>query len=126
MNSRGLLLVAAAFLLGACADEGPVSGPGTMTATLTGPNGPEGAAVIVILDEAVDVEGAPIGDTEVYSQAGIGSTQIVLINQVGGELLFQLAVADTTQPPAVVVQEVAGPDDALRTDLSAYAIEFRR
>ncbi len=102
-----------------------MSGPGTMTATLAGPNGAEGAAQIVILDEAVDGI-TPIGDTEVYSQAGIGSTQIVLINQVGGELTFQLAVADTTQPPPTVVQEVAGPDDELRTDLSDYAVEYRR
>jgi len=114
-----------ALVLAACADEGPVSGPGTMTATLAGPNGSEGAALIVILDELVD-EITPIGDTEVYSWADMSSTQVVLINQAGGDLTFQLAVADTTQPPATVVQEVAGPDDALRTDLSDYAVEFRR
>ena len=79
------LLVLAAVTAAACADEGPVSGPGTMTATLAGPNGAEGAALIVILDEAIE-EITPLGGTEVYSRVGASTTQVVLINQGGGEL----------------------------------------
>ena len=122
---KRLTLVAAALIFVGCADEGPVSGPGMMTATVTGPNGPEGAAVVIILDEAVD-QISPVGDTEVYLRVGGSSTHVVLINQAGGSLSFEVAVADTTQPPPALVQEVAGPDDELRTDVTDYVVEFRR
>jgi hypothetical protein len=108
----------------ACSDEGPVSGPGTLTATLASPNGAEGAAYIVLLGEGIgDLTG--LGSTELFSESTSGAVQLVLINQAGGELAFELAVADTTQPPQVVLHEVAGPDDQLRT-LAGYALDFAR
>ncbi len=122
---RRLLLVLLASFGVACADEAPVSGPGTMTATLVGPNGTEGAALLVLLGDDIGAFTA-IGGTEVYSNEGSTSTQVVLINQAGGELSFQVAVADTTSPPAVLIQEVAGPDDELRTPLDGYTLEFGR
>ena len=111
--------------MAACTDEGPVSGPGTMTATLRSPNGAEGAAVLVLTADDVGAITAA-GATEVYSFKGGGSTQVVLINPAGGDLSFQVAVADTTQPPGFVLEQVAGPDDELRTSLSAYDLEFVR
>ena len=39
---------------------------------------------------------------------------------------FEVAVPDTTQPPAVVIHEVAGPDDALRPSADVYTLEFGR
>lgn len=116
-----LILVA----LVACADEGPLSGPGTLTATLMSPNGAEGAALVILVGEGIGAVTA-VGATEVHTRAGAGSMQIVLINQQGGDLSFQLAVADTTQPPQAIVQEVAGPDDELRSVLTAYVVEFGR
>ncbi|MDA0327856.1 MAG: hypothetical protein O2958_02410 [Gemmatimonadetes bacterium] len=109
----------------ACADEGPLSGPGTLTATLMSPNGAEGAALVILVGEGIGAVTA-VGATEVHTRAGAGSMQIVLINQQGGDLSFQLAVADTTQPPQAIVQEVAGPDDELRSVLTAYVVEFGR
>ena len=118
-------LLLAMVALAACADESPVSGPGTMTATLISPNGAEGAALVILFGEGMgDI--TPIGDTEVFARVGSSSTQIVLINQVGGELSFQVAVADTTQLPLAVVQEVAGPDDELRSSVTGYSVEFAR
>ncbi len=125
MTRSRLLSVIALATLAACADEGPVSGPGTMTVTLSSPNGAEGAARIVLLGGDIGPI-TPAGATEVYSHAGGSTTQIVLINQEGGALSFTVAVADTTQPPAFVVQEVAGPDDQLRTPLTEYGLEFVR
>ena len=122
---KRLAIAFAALVVVGCSDEGPVSGPGTMTATVAGPNGPEGAAVVIILDEAVEAV-SPVGDTEVYSRVGGSATHVVLINQNGGELSFEMAVADTTQPPVALVQEVAGPDDELRLDVTDYVVEFRR
>ena len=114
-----------ALLLAACSDEGPVSGPGTLTATLTGPNGAEGAAVLSLLGDGLGAVSA-VGATEVYVRSGDSNLRIVLINQEGGALSFQVAVADTTQPPSAVIHEVAGPDDELRPTVSGYALEFAR
>lgn len=121
----GALLLAVGMALSACSDEAPVSGPGTMTATLTGPNGPEGAAVVVLLASGLDGFTA-VGDVELHSEVDVTGARVVLIHPTGGELAFRLAVPDTTQPPAWVVEQVAGPDDALRSDVSAYALEFAR
>lgn len=124
--SPGAALLTAALLLAACStDEGPRSGPGTMTATLSGPNGPEGAAVVTLLGDGVGAVTA-VGGTEVHSRSGDGGVRIVLINEVGGDLLFRVAVADTTQPPSTVVVEVAGPDDELRSSVDGYTVEFAR
>ena len=125
MRLHRILSALTLALLAACADEGPVSGPGTMTATLSSPNGPEGAALVILLGEVVG-EITRVGETEVYSYSANSTTQVVLINQVGGDLSFQVAVADTTDPPGHVVQEVAGPDDELRTPTSEYELEFVR
>lgn len=124
-NRRLLSTLLAVAALAACSDEGPVSGPGTLTASLVGPNGAEGAALVVALGEGVGAITA-VGDTEVFSEAEMGRSRLVLINQIGGDLIFRVAVADTTVLPTFIVEQVAGPDDALRADLSAYSVEFER
>ena len=125
MRSIRLLPLLAIVALAACNDEGPVSGPGALTATLLSPNGPEGAALVVLVGEGVG-EVTPLGSTEVFTRAEGSTTQIVLINQTGGELSFRVAVSDTLLAPQAVIQEVAGPDDELRPVLVGYAMEFRR
>lgn len=122
---RFILAGLIAALSAGCMDQGPVSGPGTMTATLRSPNGPEGAAVVTLVGEGLGSV-TSIGTTEVFARAGVGTVRIVLIDQAGGTLAFQIAVADTTQPPGYVVEEVAGPDDALRADLTGYDLEIAR
>ena len=37
-----------------------------------------------------------------------------------------MALADTTQKPVGLVEQVAGPDDELRATVSGYEVEFRR
>jgi hypothetical protein len=125
MRRLSPLLLLALVAFAGCADEGPVAGPATMTATLRSPNGAEGAAVVLLVGDGVGTI-TPVGGTEVYSHTGGSTTQVVLINQAGGELSFQVAVADATQPPEAVVQQVAGPDDALRPTLVGYALEIVR
>lgn len=111
--------------MSACSDESPRSGPGTMTATLTSPNGAEGAAVVVLLEGGLEGFTA-VGDVEMYAEVGAGSSRVVLVHPSGGDLAFRLAVPDTTQPPAWVIEQVAGPDDELRADVTRYTMEFAR
>lgn len=108
----------------ACSNQAPVSGPGTMTVTLVGPNAAEGAALVTLLGDGVGkITG--LGDTETFTETTVEGTQLVLINQVGGDLGFQVVVTDTTDLPAWVVSQVAGPDDALRADVGAYSLAYR-
>lgn len=126
MKLRTIIVSAlAALTLAACSDEAPVVGPGTLTATLTGPNRDEGAAVLTLLGGGIGAL-SPVGATELHARDGRGGARIVLINQEGGALSFQVAVADTTSPPAWVIVQVAGPDDALRTSVDGYTVEYSR
>lgn len=122
---RRFILIAMALVVGGCLDEAPDSGPGTITATVVGPNGPEGAAVVILLEAGVtNVVG--VGDTEAFAEQGADATHVVLINQLGGVLTFRADVSDTTLPPASVVQQVAGLDDELRSDVTVYSLEYTR
>lgn len=112
-------------LITACLDQGPQSGPGTVTGTVTGPNGPEGAARITLIGPGIGSV-SPVGAVQVFVRSIPNETEIVLIHPTGGELAFEVAVADTTAPPAIVIQEIAGPDDALRASLEAYSVDFSR
>lgn len=122
MTALRFVLLLALVVVAACTDEGPRSGPGTLTATLVSPNGAEGAAVVVLVGDAGAVTG--LGDTEAHAFAGADGTRVVLINQAGGELAFRVAVADTTQPPSPIVQEVAAPDDSRRASVTGYSVAF--
>ena len=122
---RRIMLASMLLVVAACSDEAPVSGPGTLTATLSGPNGAEGAAVLALLGDGVGSV-TPVGATEAYVREGDSQLRVVLVNPAGGALSFRVAVADTTEPPAFVIEEVAGPDDALRPDVGAYSLEFSR
>lgn len=124
MSVRGVVLLAALALSG-CTDIGPTRGPGKLAATLRSPSGDEGAAVLSLLGEGV-LEVTKVGETEVYAVASGLTTRVVLINQSGGTLAFEVAVADVGRPVLALVREVAGPDDELRSDLSEYRVEFER
>lgn len=121
---RRLVLLAAALVLAACSEIGP-PGPGTLTVTLDSPNGSEGAAVLMVLGEGIG-EVSSVGETEAHAVVSGGVTRVVLINQTGGTLAFQVAVNEVRSRPTVILGEVAGPDDELRADLSGYRVELTR
>ncbi len=125
MRAMRLMFFVVFLATAACSDQAPVSGPGTMTVTLVGPNGAEGAALVSLLGDGVG-EIAGLGNTEAYAETKVDLTRLVLINQVGGDLAFQVAVTDTTDLPAWVVSQVAGPDDGLRADVRAYTLAYSR
>lgn len=123
MRTRWWAITGLVLLMTACLDEGPQSGPGTVTGTIVGPNGPEGAARVTLLGPGIGSV-SPVGSAQVYVRSIPGATEIVVIHPTGGELAFEVAVADTTAPPATVIQEIAGPDDELRASLDVYSVEY--
>lgn len=119
-----LVLVGAVVLAAACGDEGPASGPGPLTAVVVSPNGAEGAAVITLRGSGIGDITATTG--QVFSREDSDLVTVVVIHEPGGELSFQVAVSDTTQTPTATIEEVAAPNDVLRTTLAGYSVEFRR
>ena len=120
---RGTRAALAVVLFAACTDQHQLPGPGTLTATLRSPNGPEGAAVVLLAGEGVS-QILPVGDTEAHFSASGDETRVVLVNQAGGTLAFEVLVLDRDHPPVGIVTEVAGPDDALRASLAGYFLEI--
>lgn len=118
-----LVAVAAAALLAACGDEGPVSGPGTFTATLLSPNGAEGSAHVALYGAGLGAVGEL--DGRVFSHHTGDTLRVVVVNLDGGTLRFTVSVADTTRPPVGAVLEVADTEDRLRA-LAGYALELTR
>jgi len=96
-----------------------------LTGSIRSPNGAEGAAVVVLVGEGVGAVTAA-GAAEVHAFATDEGTRVVLLHATGGDLDFRFALADTTRRPQVLIEEVAGPDDRLRPDLSAYTVELGR
>ena len=124
MKLNRFIAVLGLALLVACVDQSP-PGPGILTATLKSPNGPEGAALVVLMGPGIG-EATPLGKNELYTNSSLDELRIVLINQEGGELEFRVEVADTMIKPMVTVEEVAGPGNELRSALGGYRLEFRR
>ncbi|NJD19001.1 MAG: hypothetical protein FIA95_06930 [Gemmatimonadetes bacterium] len=122
----GLRLVwalAAAPIVAACGDQGPVSGPGTLTAEVVSPNGAEGAALVTLVGEGLGAVG-PLDAGRVFAEARGDTVRVVVVNLAGGTLRFTVHVPDTTRPPMATLVEVSGPDDRLRS-LAAYRLELR-
>lgn len=109
----------------ACGEEPPPPGPGTVTATLVSPNGDEGAAVVALFGAGIQSI-SPLGATEVFSLLNGDGARVVLLNESGGLLEFEIALADTLQKPDVIVVEVAAPDDHLRVATDGYSVELAR
>ena len=109
----------AGALLAACDD----SAPGTLTATLISPNGPEGAAYVTLSGPGIG-EVSSI-DARTFSHAVGDTVHVVVVRDQPGQLRFQVEVADTTQAPASVIVEVAGADNRLRANSSSYRLEIR-
>ena len=125
LTRMALTAVCLAAALGACGDQGPVSGPGTLTASVRSPNGPEGAAVLVLVGEGVGAV-TSAGGADVHANATGEGVRVVVLHAGGGDLDFRFELADTTRLPRILIEEVAAPDDQLRPDLSEYSVEVGR
>lgn len=100
-----LVALGLAALAAAC-DSGP-SGPGTLTARVTGPS-PLGAAVLEVTGGAVEgFEGR--GDTQAYgATVSAGRHRVVLVDRNADGMSFGIRVSDLgADPPVVTVIKVA-------------------
>ena len=116
--ARGLSLFAA-VVASACDSQ---AAPGSLTAMLVSPNGPEGAAYVTLFGPGITV--SPLG-ARTFSHAVGDTVHVVLVRDQPGDLSFLINVPDTTQRPAVVIREVAGGDNRLRANASAYHLELQ-
>ena len=116
-------LAAAALLISACDSSTRPGGPGTLTATVTSPNGDEGAAVLDVVGTVQSFSGT--GDVSVYTTPVATGTRVVLVRLTPGPLSMKLTVPDVSQPPTVSIVEVAAGDDRLRTSVAGYGVTFR-
>ncbi|MEC7807868.1 MAG: hypothetical protein VX850_02080, partial [Gemmatimonadota bacterium] len=82
-------------------------------------------ALVVLMGPGIG-EVTPVGSNQLYSNSSLDEVRIVLINQNDGTLAFRVEVADTTIEPAAIVEEVANPDNLIRSTLDGYQLEFRR
>ncbi len=123
---KALVAHAALFaaLLGVwgCLDDGPRSAPGTLTAVLESPNGAEGAALIHLVGGGVSRVEPLTGD--LHTSAAGDTTKVVVLLGTPGEVAFRLNVADTTQPPATTVVQVADGQNAVRDGLAGYQVRY--
>ena len=118
----GLCLVLAVSLT-SCGDDAEPVGDGvqTLTATLQSPQGAEGAVLVSLTNLVGSV--TPVQGS-VVSQRDGAATRILVVAEPAGPLSFAVQVIATNNPPEYEILQVAGPDDALRTDLSGYTLEF--
>jgi hypothetical protein len=87
------------------------------------PNGAEGAAMVTLVGPGIREIAAAGG--RVFSWPHGDTVVVVVVNESGGDLSFDVSVADTTRPPTGVLVEVSGPDDRIRA-LAGYSLEIRR
>lgn len=118
-------VAAAAVLLAAACESGP-SGPGKLTGTLVSPNGPEGAAVVLVTGEGLGAVGGA-GATRAFSHLNGTQLRVVLVNITPGELKFTVEVPDVgAPPPAATVLQVVDGNNASRPVLTGYRVKFSR
>ena len=121
----GLLLAVLVSAIGCSgADAGPVSGPGSFVATLESPNGVEGASLIHLIGGGVSSVQPLSG--ELFTSTSGDTTKVLVVLTTPGDVAFRVQVADTTQPPIVVLLQVADGDNRSRGSLQGYEVRLRQ
>ena len=123
MKTRFVLFAALALTVVSCDSTEPNGGPGTVTAVLVSPNGPEGAAVLDVSGAVESFTGTK--DVSVHTTPASGGTRVIIVRLNPGELSVNMKVANTDEPPPVTVVEVADGDNRLRTSTTGYQVTFR-
>lgn len=112
-------LVLLTLVLAACSEgtTGPDRSAPT-TVTVISPAGAEGGAVLEVIGHGVATSLDP---GEVVSEVLGERTRILVLRREPGALRFRFAPTDGSQLGVITILEVAGPDNALRTNPNAYS-----
>lgn len=113
---------AIAMMAGACSDDAPR--PGTLTVSLTS-TVTDGAILLSVTGPELQVpQPSNPSFTLYWRQVSTTELRVAVFGPVANGPLFTLPVTDVRQATgyAGVVHEVAARNDALRDDLSGYAI----
>lgn len=126
-RTGGWIIALALSLVVAGCDRTP-SGEGDWTATLEGPGGPFGAAVVMVSGEGVlGVNGA--GGTLAWTEeTEEGEIRAVLVQpSPSGGVRFRVRVRELADPaPSVAIIQLAGTDDELVTVGGQHYLRMRR
>jgi len=126
LGALGLLVAVTVLAVLSC-DDGPSGlppGAGDLVAYLVSPNGDEGAAVFEASDEGII--GVDCEDCDAFYRSAGGTSRIVVLMVVPGEVRFTMTVLDRQAPPELQVVEVADPSNDVRDDVSGYTVGFRQ
>ncbi len=115
------LMVAWASL--ACDSGGPEVGPGVLTARVLSDGASDASVLIEFSDYVGRVE---VGIGSVFTGPGEVNRRFLIVLPHPGEITLRVEVPDTTSPPAGVVLQAADGDNALRSALTGYALEWSR
>jgi hypothetical protein len=118
-----VLFAGGCAVLAACSGDGPTQELNGAVARLASPNGAEGAAVIEVAATVDDVE---VVGGEAFLRASNGVTRIAVVLDQPGTIRFGLPRLPRGSGPAATVVQVADGNNELRTDLSAYRVDYER
>jgi hypothetical protein len=129
---RSLLLLAGTVFLGTCGDSPTAPTPpepGTLVVTLQGARPGDGAMIVRVRGPgAIGAVVAASAGYVLHARAAGDSARAALFGPVANGPLFAISVADVhriAEYRATVV-EVSDATNALRDDVSAYALTFAR
>ncbi len=120
LGALTILLVAVSLSCG----DGPLQplGPGQVDGVLVSPNGAEAAAVVVL--SGIGIGAIEVDDGTAFVEADGNTTRLVIILENPGDIRFRVTVTERSEPPEVVVVEVADGSNQLRSAATEYRVEF--
>ena len=128
-SMRAATVFALVIGLAACGDDGgagPVEPtPGVLTVSLETPNAAEAAVLFRIVGPEIEAV-SPYDASALLESNGTGTTvTIALFGTFPSGPIARVTVADTRASYTVQLQQVAGGDNALHTNLDAYDLSIQ-
>ena len=96
--------------------------PGVLTVELATPNATEAAVLFEITGPSVEEVDPSSAGVLLESSTSGTTTTIALFGSIQSGPIAQITVPDTRASYTVQLQQLAGPDNALRTNLQAYEL----
>jgi hypothetical protein len=129
MRATILGLLGLLGVLAACGDSTGTGSPGTLVVSLESPNTDDGAVAVSVTGTGL-TSAAPVGSSVRVFWRLVSETeiQVIVFGNLTAGPLFSVNVGDVRHPDRYSgdVTQVAARSDALRDDISGYAIRLTR